>query len=130
MINKLDSALVRQLFFFGIVGISATLTHYFVALLSHDFLGVSLYIANLLGYCSAVAISYFGHSKLTFSRELNWLVFTRFVVVSVCTFGLSELILWGLESQIKLHHALSLAVVVCTIPVITFLLSKLWVFRP
>lgn len=129
MITHLNRELARQLLVFGIIGVSATLTHYVVALLTHNYLGFSLYIANLSGYCTAVAISYFGHGRLTFRRELNWRVFSRFVLVSLTTLGLSEILLWGLESQLSLHHAISLAVVVCTIPVITFVLSKLWVFR-
>lgn len=129
MITHLNRELARQLLVFGIIGVSATLTHYVVALLTHNYLGFNLYIANLSGYCTAVAISYFGHGRLTFRRELNWLVFSRFVLVSLTTLGLSEILLWGLESQFSLHHTLSLAIVVCTIPVITFVLSKLWVFR-
>lgn len=129
MIKSLNRELLRQLFFFGIIGVSATLTHYFVALLSHEYLSLSLYIAHPLGYSTAVAISYFGHGRLTFRRELNWAVFVRFVLVSLTTFGLSEAILWGLETQLTLHHAASLAIVVCTIPILTFILSKLWVFR-
>lgn len=136
MIKKLDQhlspeglKLLRQLFFFGIVGVSATLTHYLVALCSHNYLGFSLYFANVSGYCAAVAISYFGHGKLTFQRQLKWPVFFRFVLVSLTTLGLSEGILWILLTQFTLHHAISLAIVVCTIPVITFILSKIWVFR-
>lgn len=129
MIKKLDFSLVRQLFFFGIVGVSATLTHYLVALSSHNYLGFNLYFANLSGYCSAVAISYFGHGKLTFQRELKWPVFFRFVLVSLTSLGLSQGILWVLATQSTLHHAISLAIVVCIIPVITFLLSKIWVYR-
>lgn len=128
--KKLDPELLRQLAVFGAIGVSATLTHYFVALFTHNYLAFSLYLANLSGYCTAVAISYFGHGRLTFRRELNWKVFCRFVLVSLSTLGLSELLLLALETWLQLHHALSLGIVVCTIPVITFILSKLWVFRP
>jgi putative flippase GtrA len=129
MIKKLDRELLRQLLVFGLIGVSATMTHYFVALFSHQFLHISLYAANLSGYCAAVAISYFGHGRLTFKQELNWQVFSRFVAVSISTLLLSEVLLYALETQFSLHHAISLGIVVCTIPLITFVLSKLWVFR-
>lgn len=127
--QRVSRELVYQLAVFGVVGVSATLTHYFVALFSHEWAQVALYYANIMGYCAAVAISYFGHGKLTFRRELNWPVFLRFAIVSLTTLGLSELILLALETWLAVSHRISLAVVVCTIPVITFLLSKLWVFR-
>lgn len=127
--RHLNRALIVQLAIFGVVGVSATLTHYFVALLSHERALVPLYFSNILGYCAAVAISFFGHGKLTFRRELDLGVFLRFVVVSITTLGVSELLLFIMETWLVLSHRISLAVVVCTIPVITFLLSKLWVFR-
>ncbi|WP_339067424.1 GtrA family protein [Teredinibacter turnerae] len=127
--RHLNRALIVQLAIFGVVGVSATLTHYFVALLSHERALLPLYFANILGYCAAVAISFFGHGKLTFRRELDLGVFLRFVVVSITTLGVSELLLFIMETWLVLSHRISLAVVVCTIPVITFLLSKLWVFR-
>jgi len=126
----LNRELIRQLAVFGVVGVTATLTHYFVALFSHEIGRVDLYIANLFGYVSAVMVSYFGHSLFTFRQSLKLNIFFRFAITSVTTFLVSELILLFLESGLKLPHRVSLGVVVCTIPVITFIISKFWVFRP
>ncbi len=127
--RHLSRELIIQLMIFAVVGVTATLTHYFTALFSHELAGIDLYLSNLFGYVAAVMVSYFGHGRFTFKQELNWGVFTRFAIVSVSTFLCSELILLGLEKGLQLPHRLSLAVVVCTIPLITFVLSKLWVFR-
>ena len=127
--RQLSRELIVQLFIFGVVGVTATLTHYFVALGTHEGLGVDLYIANLFGYVSAVLVSYFGHGKLTFKQELSWKVFMRFALVSVLIFLLSEVILYCLGTFAKLPHRVSLGVVVCIIPLISFVLSKLWVFK-
>ena len=57
-------ALTGQIGRFFVVGILATATHYLVAML---WLGwVSVWLANLLGYLAAVAVSYFGHQRITF----------------------------------------------------------------
>lgn len=125
----LNREALRQLLMFGLVGLAATLTHYLIALGSHEALGFSLYVANLAGYVSAVGVSYFGHGLLTFRVTLCRSVFRRFVVVSIATFLASEVLLAGLESILKLPHRVSLAVVVLTIPAISFLLNKLWVYR-
>lgn len=125
----MNRELLLQLIVFGIVGVTATLTHYFVALFTHELGEVNLYIANLLGYGTAVAVSFFGHGRFTFKHELDWSVFSRFAILSVSTFCTSELMLAVMEQVLELEHRISLAVVVLTIPLITFVFSKLWVFR-
>jgi putative flippase GtrA len=125
----LNRETLRQLVIFGLVGAAATVTHYLIALGSHEGMGFSLYLANLAGYVCAVMVSYFGHGLLTFRVKLTSRVLGRFIVVSVTTFLASEMILAGLQTGAKLPHRVSLAVVVLTIPVISFLLNKLWVYR-
>lgn len=124
-----DRRVLRQVAVFGLVGVAATATHYVVALLCHEGAGVNLYFSNLAGYATAVAVSYVGHGVLTFQVRLSREVFRRFILVSVATFLASEGILAALEEQAGLPHRVSLAVVVLTIPAISFLLNKLWVYR-
>jgi putative flippase GtrA len=124
-----STRLLSQIFYFGAVGITATIVNYVAALIFHEQLSVSLYTAQLLGYCLAVTISLLGHSKFTFRSQLTFGVFFRFVVVSLSTLGLSEFLLLCLESLLAISHRFSLLIVVCTIPVITYILSKLWVFQ-
>jgi putative flippase GtrA len=125
----ISNNLLRQLFYFGVVGLTATFTNYLTAVAIHEYYDYSLYTAQFVGYCFAVTISLFGHSKLTFKAQLNLRVFLRFVAVSLSTLWLSELLLLLLESLLELPHRLSLFLVVFTIPVITFFLNKLWVFH-
>jgi len=128
VLNVISLQTLRQLVVFGLVGVTATLTHYLTALFCNEVLGINLYLCNLLGYACAVAVSYFGHGRFTFQVSLNRRIFRRFVLVSVTTFLASECILAGLEQGLQLPHRVSLGVVVLTIPLITFLLSKMWVF--
>jgi putative flippase GtrA len=119
----------RQLAVFGLVGVMATVTHYLVALGCHEIAGTGLHASNLIGYACAVGVSYFGHGLLTFRVQLDGRVLRRFVLVSIATFAASAGILAGLEDYLNLPHRLSLAVVVMVIPLISFLLNKLWVYR-
>jgi putative flippase GtrA len=121
--------LLRQVFYFGVVGISATLTNYFIAVLAFEYVGLNIYTSQFVGYIFAVTVSLFGHSKLTFQTQLTSSVFTRFMVVSLTTLVFSEILLLFIERLLVLSHRISLLIVVIIIPVITFLLSKLWVFR-
>ena len=118
----------RQVVTFGIVGVVATLVHYLVALFFTDLIHVSVFVANILGYACAVSVSLFGHSIFSFRKKITRLVAGRFVVVSLSTLGASEGVLFFLHESLGLHHRIALAVVVCTIPVITFFLNKFWVY--
>lgn len=121
--------LLRQLFCFGVVGVAATLTHYLIALSAHEVAGISVYISNLLGYVTAMAVSYFGHGLLTFRVTLTRATLQRFVIASVSTFLFSEALLWALETGTSLSSRLTLSIVVVSVPVVSFLLNKLWVYR-
>lgn len=120
--------LFRQVIVFGIIGVVATFVHYSVATALAVMNIVSIYLANLAGYLCAVSISYFGHNKFTFQVEHSRTLLVKFVSVSVIVFTCSELILLGLEHCFHLPHAISLAVVVLTIPVISFIMNKFWVY--
>lgn len=120
---------VKEVFFFGLVGVTATATHYLIALGCLKLIGINLYAANLLGYLSAVAVSFFGHSLLTFNVGVKIKFLGPFVLVSISTFLLSEGLLWVLEENIQIAPHISLAIVVTTIPIITYLLNKFWVYR-
>ncbi len=120
--------LLKQIFAFGCVGVTATAVHYGVALFFVDLVNISVFIANILGYCSAVLISLFGHSIFTYKKKVNNHIARRFVIVSLSTLAVSEGILLILEFQLKLSHEVALAIVVLSIPIVTFFLNKFWVY--
>lgn len=120
--------LIRQIFTFGIVGVAATVTHYVVALLLTDVAALSVLLANILGYCSAVSISIFGHSAFTYCKKITPTVVRRFVVVSLSALAASEGVLFLLVSVFDVHHRVALAIVVAIIPVVSFFLNKFWVY--
>lgn len=120
---------IKEIFFFGVVGVFATVTHYICALMAHEQVHLNLYAANLVGYLCAVAVSFIGHSLLTFNVGLKLKFLGPFVLVSVSTFLFSECILWILEKSIQLDHRISIGIVVVTIPVISYILNKCWVYK-
>ncbi|MBX2857565.1 MAG: GtrA family protein [Cellvibrionaceae bacterium] len=125
---KLDWPLLRQLARFALVGIAATLTHYLVSIVCLEQLDWNVYLANLAGYCSAVGLSFVGHAKFTFRAQSSMKVFSKFALVSLAALGLSELLLMMLEAVFDLPHRLAMLLVVATIPVFTFIASRLWVY--
>jgi putative flippase GtrA len=123
------SATFRQIFVFGLVGVTATVVHYLAALFAHEWLTLGLYTANLCGYLCAFGVSYIGHGRFTFRATLDAPTFLRFILTSVFTLTVSEVLLGLLESRAGLPHRISLAAAALVIPPMSFLLNKFWVYR-
>lgn len=111
------------------VGAIATLTHYGCALIAVERLGLGIYWGNLSGYVCAVGISYLGHSLLTFKRALAPVVLLRFVIASLTTLALSQLVLFVADTYLLLPPRLSVAVAVLYTVVQSYAINKYWVYR-
>ena len=120
---------LREIIAFGFVGGLATSTHYLFALIANEWLELPLYLANLIGYLFAVGVSFIGHSKVTFQVDMNHVLLRRFCLMSIATFGLSEVLLLSLENGLNLQSRIVMLIVVVTIPAISYLLNKFWVYR-
>jgi putative flippase GtrA len=123
--------LPRQMVRFALVGVAATAAHYLVAIAA--VLYTNVYVANFLGYVAAVAISYFGHQRFSFALSPQEIFhrkqFPRFILGSLGGLALSYLVLAVMEDALGTPHWLSLAAAVCLVPIYTFLVNKLCVFR-
>lgn len=114
---------------FGLVGLCATLT-YIIASLSAILIGLDVYLANLLGYLASVAISYFGHNAFTFRSTLQHRIkLPRFIVLSITTYFLSNLILLIVANTLERRPFEAALAVACSIPLFTWVTAKFWVFR-
>lgn len=120
---------LQEVVVFGFVGGLATLTHYVVALLCVEYLFINIYLANPIAYLTAVSVSFFGHSIFTFKKEVTKQRASKFVVVSLSAFLLSQLLLAFLQLLEFNNHRLDFLIVVFFIPIYTYLLSKFWVYK-
>lgn len=120
---------MRELLVFGAVGIAATLTHYIVAIVAVETVGMEVLTANFLAYCVAVSVSFFGHSVLTFRASMSRSRLLKFVVVSVSALVVSQVILWFLTVIDLFGHRINMLAVVGVVPCYSYLLNKFWVYR-
>lgn len=120
---------MREIAVFGAVGILATLTHYFSAVVGVEAFGWSVMIANVFAYCIAVGVSFFGHSMLTFRATMNRDRFVKFVTVSLSALAVSQGLLWLLTSIAIVGHRINMLAVVCVVPVYSYLFNKFWVYK-
>ena len=119
---------IRQLIKFIFVGCAATMVHFFCALYFSNY--ISIYLANGGGFVCALMVSYLGHSKLTFAVELEWLIFVRFFCVAASGLIISEIVLFWLSQASYFSIQWSLLFSVGIVPLVTFIVSRLWVFVP
>lgn len=120
---------------FGIVGLTAAAVHYWVVIALVELLHIAPLQANAGGFIVAFWVSYFGHRHWTFSDAVATHAqgahpsFLRFLLVAVLGFCMNELLFYLLLRYAGWPYYLALAVVVFTVAVMTYVLSRLWAFR-
>lgn len=117
----------RQLPWFVVFGVAASATHLIVALSTHRWLGLSPLVANTVAFCCALGVSYLGNAIVTFRVE-PWRAhaFAKFAALSIVSFGLNQAIVYALTVRAGWPFALSLAVVLLTVPPFTFVMARVW----
>lgn len=122
--------LTREVIGFIVIGIIGTVIHVGVGLSVNGLLKVGPLTANVIGYTSAFTFSYFGNSAATFSRPARDLPqFVRFMTVSLAMFGLNEAIVFAGLTYGHLPYKLALVPALSIVPVVSFLVSKVWAFQ-
>lgn len=92
--------------------------------------GLAPLIANVIGFAVAFNVSYFGHRNWTFGSTANHGdTFWRFLTVALASFALNEVLYFMLLRFTRLNYEIALAIVLVTVAVLTFVLSKTWAFR-
>lgn len=114
---------------FAIVGVSATATHYFTALLLIEGLLLGVQKANFFGFWVAFAVSYLGQSIFTFKSRPSWRNLVQYLMLAAFNFFASAMILHLLTSVLSWNHRVSLLVVVATLPMLSFIISKKVIFK-
>ena len=121
----------RELPWFAVIGVAASVTHVIVALSAARWLGMAPLTANTVAFCVALCVSYLGNAVVTFRVE-PWRLraFLKFCVLAVAGFILNQAIVYGLTVRLGWPFWASLLVVVALVPPATFVLSKVWAFAP
>ena len=120
----------REVSLFIVVGLAATACNAVVAIAVQRLFGLAPLVASLVGYASAVGISYLGNSLLTFRRPvMHGPQFVRFAVISLAGFAINQTIVWFATAHLRWPLAMAEIPVVLIVPPATFLMSKFWAFR-
>ncbi len=119
----------RELFWFGVVGMSAMLVHLgMVSLLVPA--GLPPLAANVIGFLVAFQVSHAGHHRLTFGTAQAPAARSRqrFFVVALASFALNELMYAALLHFTALDYRIALVIVLFAIAALTFVSARRWAF--
>jgi len=116
---------------FGVVGLIATGVHATSFVFMVDMMGLPAVLASVLAFCTAVAVSFAGHRFWTFTASKGGHVesFLKFSAAALLGLCVSTGVTFVVVNIVGASYLLALLLVVATVPVATYFMSKLWVFR-
>uniref|UniRef100_Q47CE4 GtrA-like protein n=1 Tax=Dechloromonas aromatica (strain RCB) TaxID=159087 RepID=Q47CE4_DECAR len=122
---------VKTVSWFILVGCMAAATHWLVAVGCVESLHVAPLIANLIGWLTAVTVSFAGHYRLTFRHQVGeiWPAAWRFFIVSALGFLVNESAYAFLLKNTEVSYEILLFCVLVAVAALTFVLSRSWAFR-
>lgn len=125
IIDILNKDSIRP-FRFIIVGGVATLTHLVTAaflLALHP--NAAPYLVNIIAFCNAFIVSFYGHRHFTFQKKgSGW----RFLVVAISGFVINNILL-TLMLWLTVPSFWAIAIATICIPILTYAASALWAFK-
>lgn len=123
--------MIAQAIRFSGVGILGTLCHVLVAFAASAMLPVTALVANFVGFSAAVALSYVGHARFTFDVAANHSAhLPRFAASALVGLLVSSLITLIVHDIYGGPFWAALGLTAITVPPVTFVVLKLWVFAP
>lgn len=114
---------------FVLVGVFAAAVHFTVAVAVVTLAGWPPMAGNIVGYGVALMTSWLGQSRLTFrgAPRTAWTP-VRFMLTSLSGFALNAMAYAALLHWTTLDYRLSLAIVLMSVALLTWVLCDLWVF--
>ncbi len=123
--------LSQRLIYFAVIGASAALIHIVTVLGLVTYSQVNPLIANIFAFLLAFNVSFLGHRYLTFSNlhDEKELSLPHFFLVASSAGILNELLYFLLLEYTILNYLIALILVLGTVSIYSYLLSRFWACR-
>ncbi len=121
---------IREIFSFGLVGITVTTAYYFFLLFLIDIAKIQYFVANVIATSIMSIFAFFGHKYLTFRSKTKPSLqeVVLFIIQLSISFPISSVIL-HIGHLMKFETWISALVVVFVIPIINFFVMKFLIFK-
>ena len=130
MVSMNKISLLLQIGRFSVVGISAAIVHFcgLVFLVEMDLLP-PLY-ANVIAFFIAFQVSYWGHRMWTFAGTVaqHRTALPKLLVVATTGLAVNQGLFYIFLTVFELQYMVALFIVLAIVPVMTFTVSRRWVF--
>ena len=121
---------IVRLRWFAVVGLLATGVHASAGLALHRWAETTPLVANAVAFSVAFLVSFFGQWRFTFPEATGKApAFLRFSAAALFGFGLSQAIVWAVTVPFGAPYGVALAIVLSTVPPVTFCALRYWAFR-
>jgi putative flippase GtrA len=127
-VKTLPPVLTKQAIRFAVSGLLVTGLHVLIATAFIHYVSHTAALANGVAFVVATVFSYWINSTWSFSSTLHGRNLIRFCIVSFIGLSLA-MIISGAAQYFGLHYLYGIAIVVCIIPPVTFLLHNFWTYR-
>lgn len=127
----MNRALFFQLMRFGIIGSIAAAVHFTIVVMLVETEGLKPLYANAVAFLFSFQIGYSGHRYWTFrgTQTQHRTAISKLLLLQSCNFAANEGLFYFFMTFFHLPYPLALLLVLATLPIITFTVSKMWVFR-
>lgn len=118
---------------FGSVGLAATATHVTIFSVVIEIWNIDPMLSNLIAFCFAFGVSFFGHFHWTFSdggvacrnrRSAG----IRFLFTALIGLALNSLVVYAVEHVFRLPYIYATIGMIFLVPPVLFIMSKYWAF--
>lgn len=117
---------MKYLFKYGLVGILVTVLHIIIASSYILFINDSVFQSNIIGFLIAYVFSYFMQSKFVFEQTVSIKKAVKYFMVQFASLTLAILTSQIFDSYNSYFKTL---IVAGLLPLITFIVHKIWTFR-
>lgn len=114
---------------FGLVGVTNTAVHAGIVVTLMELFAPPAFAANGVAFMFANVMSYILNSRFTFRTPASFLGYRRFLLVSLVSLALT-LAITSLVEFLGWHYAVGLLMVIFVVPVLNYMVMKLWAFTP
>lgn len=129
MSNAIIPAKYHEFIRFGLVGVANTVVHAGIVIALMEAFAPPAFVANGVAFVFANLMSYALNSRFTFRTALSFSGYRRFLAVSLVSLVLTLLITSAVE-YLGWHYAVGLLMVILVVPVLNYIVMKLWAFAP
>lgn len=121
----------REIARFAVVGVLATLTHFVILYALVEHVGLSPSLANGTAFLCAVCVTWMGQSRWVFAGHghTSMAKLLRFAVSLTVGLLANVAIMLFVTEGMTLDYRIGFAIVSLVVPVLSFAINKLWVFR-